>query len=80
MLDDGERVGLVVNGEIRLDLEHFPVPAEQADAKSVEGPGPDAGPVVADEQADALFQLVGGLVGEGDGEDALGQDVDSRTM
>ena len=56
-----------------LTLEGFDVAAQDADAEAVEGRERGLGERrVAEDFVDALGHLLGGLVGEGDGEDLVG--------
>ncbi len=81
LLDDGLLIGLVVDGEAAgeagvADAEGFDVAAEDAHAEAVEGG--DGGlreGGVAEDFFDALAHLLGGLVGEGDGQDVVGGDA-----
>ena len=66
-------VGLVVDGEVAVEVEAVGVLAQQAGAEAVEGADPDA--AAGHEGLDALAHLAGGLVGEGDGEDVAGPDA-----
>ncbi len=76
-LDDGLLVGLVVDGEVAgeadsVDAQGFDVAAQHAHAEAVEGGEQRLGErAVAEDLVDALGHLVGGLVGEGDGEDGV---------
>ena len=81
LLDDGLLVGLVVDGEgagkaLVANAEGFDVAAEDAHAEAVEGGDGGLGEgAVAEDLFDALAHLLGGLVGEGDGEDVVGGDA-----
>ena len=80
-LDDGLLIGLVVDGEgageaLVADAEGFDIAAQHADAEAVEGGDAWVGERgVAEDFFDALGHLLGGLVGEGDGEDGVGRDA-----
>ena len=69
------RVGLVVDREARRVPEPFGVAAEDAHARGVERGDPHLLGDGSHQRADALFHLVGGLVGEGDGQDLERRDV-----
>ena len=77
LLDYGLLIGLVVDGEgageaYSVDAQGFDVAAEDAHAEAVEGGEQGLGERgVAENFVDALGHLLGGLVGEGDGEDGV---------
>ena len=77
-LDDLLLIGLVVDDEVAsvalaVDLEGFNVSPQHAHAEGVKGADGGLGErVLADELLNALGHLGGGLVGEGDGQDAVG--------
>ncbi len=71
--DYGELVGLIVDGEGLRQADALAVHAQDASADGVEGAQRYvAADVGADEAEDAVAHLAGGLVGEGDSEDAAG--------
>ncbi len=73
LLHQAKLVVGVEDGEIRFQADHLGVAAEQLHADRVEGAEPQhALDRAADELADAVLHLAGGLVGEGDGEDLAG--------
>ncbi len=80
-LDDGLLVGLVVDGEGAgeagaVRAQRFDVAAQDADAEAVEGGNSRLRErAVAEDLCHALAHLLCGLVGEGDGEDAVGRDA-----
>ena len=71
LLDDAQAVGFVVDAEAGRDAGERPELAYEPHAEGVEGVDPHS-PADA-ERLDAAFHLVGGLVGEGDGEDVAGR-------
>ena len=73
VLDRAEAVGLVVDGESRIDAHELGVIAQQPGAEAVEGAHPDLR--AGHQGLDALPHLAGRLVGEGDGQDVLGRDA-----
>ena len=58
----------VVNGEVAGIPQTVPVPAENPGAGGVEGRGPDVLPLLAQHGAETVFQLSGGLIGKGNGQ------------
>ena len=68
----GEAVRRVVDGEVARVAELVGVAAEYAHAGGVEGAGPDVVGPLAEHGLETGLELVGGLVGEGDGDDAPG--------
>jgi hypothetical protein len=72
-------ISVVVDDEAPLEPSGLVVAAEQADADRVEGADPE---ILADVRPEQLIEpglhLAGGLVGEGDGEDAVGRDAVER--
>ena len=81
LLDDALLVVFVVDGEgaceaLVANFEGFDVAAENADAERVEGGDQRLGEGgVAEKSVDAFAHFLGGLVGEGDGEDGVGGDA-----
>lgn len=69
-LEDGALVGRIEDGEIGLQSDGLAVMTEESGAEAVEGTDPDLR--AGDEPGDAFGHFVGGLVGEGDGEDLAG--------
>jgi hypothetical protein len=70
LLEQADLVVGVEDGEVGPEAGQFGVAAQDLDADGVEGAEPGhALDRLADEKADALLHLAGGLVGEGDGED-----------
>ena len=69
------RVGIVVDGERRREAESGGFPAEDADAGRVEGRDPHLLGHGSDQPGHPALHLVGGLVGERDGEDLERRDV-----
>ena len=72
LLDDPDRVVGVVDGEGGREAQLLDIPAEDAHAGRVEGGRPDVVCVGANGRFQPLFQLPGGLVGKGDGDDLPG--------
>jgi hypothetical protein len=66
---ESDGVGLVVDRERGRKTEKVAVPAQDAHARGMERGYPHLLGHGPDERGDALLHLVGGLVGEGDGED-----------
>ena len=79
LLDDGDGsfgVSLVVDGKVAWHAEVGVLPAEDAGACGMEGEDPHAlGDPGAQQPLDPLGHLLGGLVGEGDGQDLVGADA-----
>ena len=75
LLDEAELVVGVVDGEFGLAAQVVDIAPEDAEGLAVEGADVDPGRHAADEVDDALAHFVGGLVGEGDGEDVPGGDA-----
>ncbi len=73
--DDAAAVGGVVDGEGGGVAERLAVAAEDASARSVERHEPEPAPGIAGQGAGTRSHLLGGLVGEGDGEDPVGLDA-----
>ena len=73
-LDEAHGIGGIVDREIRAEAEPLRVTAQDAHAGGVEGAGPDVVCLLAEHAVEALLQLAGGLVCEGDREDAPGLD------
>ena len=73
--DEAHGVGLVVDRERRREAEGLAVASEDAHARRVERRHPHLLGHRPDEGADAVLHLVGGLVGEGDGEDLERRDA-----
>jgi hypothetical protein len=71
-LDEGTRVGRVVDREVLAESEVLGLAAEYADAGGVEGGDPHALCRLTEDRLDALAHLCRGLVGEGDREDLRG--------
>ena len=72
LLDDPEGVVGVVDGKGGGEAQLLNVPAEDPHASGMEGGRPDIIGIRADGGFQTLFQLSGGLVGEGDGDDLPG--------
>ena len=62
----GQLVGRVVDDEVARQADVRRLAAEQPGAQGVEGRDPQAAVAGAEQRADALAHLLGGLVGEGD--------------
>ena len=75
LLDEAELVVGVVDGEFGLAAQVVDIAPEDAEGLAVEGADVDPGRHAADQVDDALAHFVGGLVGEGDGEDVPGGDA-----
>ena len=60
----------VIDGEVVRIPETFTVPAQNPCAGGMKGRGPDLVSVVPEHPAQAFFELSGGLIGEGNGEDS----------
>ena len=73
LLDDVGALRLAVDGEVFLEAAAVGELAQDAHAHAVNGAHPHGGSAV-DHGGEALLHLVGGLVGEGDGEDGGGID------
>ena len=71
-LDQRLAVRRVIDREVVREAELFRVPAQDAHAGGVEGAGPDVVGLVAQHVGEAVLELAGGFVREGDGEDAPG--------
>jgi len=73
LLQETDLVVGVEDGEVALQTDQLGVAAQDLDPDRVEGAEPGH-PLdrFADQRADALAHLAGGLVGEGDGEDLAG--------
>ena len=72
LLDDPDGVVSIVDGEGGGETQLLDVPAEDAHAGRVEGGRPDVVGVGADGRFQPFFQLPGGLVGKGDGDNLPG--------
>mgnify|MGYP001628042608 CR=1 FL=1 len=64
---------VVVDGEVALHADLVGVATQQPRAGRVEGADPEIARPAADEVAEPLPHLLGGLVGEGDGQDVPGR-------
>lgn len=73
LLEEGGLVVLVVDHEAGPEAHPLPVDAEDPQGGGVEGGDPDL-PRPRDQPPEALPHLLGGLVGEGDGQDLRGED------
>ena len=67
--DKPDRVRLVIDREVRREVDHAGVPAQDSDAGRVERRHPHLLGHGPNEDRDPLLHLVGRLVGEGDGQD-----------
>ena len=65
-------VVLVINGKVGGIAQPLNIPPQNAGAGGVEGVGPDVPSLVAAGHLQPGFQLAGGLVGKGDGDDLPG--------
>ena len=72
VLHDPDGIVSVVDGEGGGEAQLFNVPAQDAHAGGVEGGGPHIPGFGAQGPLQAVLQLPGGLVGEGDGDDGPG--------
>ncbi len=71
-LEGGELVIFIIDGEVARKAEARSFAAQQAHAKRMEGADPRLvriGAGAFEEGAEAVAHLLGGLIGEGDGED-----------
>ena len=68
VLDDPLAVVGVVNGKAAVEADFVDVPAQDADTGRVEGGGPHVPGLLPQHLLQPVLQLVGGLVGEGDGQ------------
>jgi hypothetical protein len=69
---EAKRVGVVVNGETRPVAKARCLPPQHAHTGRVEGAHPHGADHPTDEAGRPLLHLVGGLVGESDGQDGFG--------
>ena len=70
--DEALRIVIVVDREVGAVADKVAVGAQHAHAHGVERADPHAAHAVAQQGLEAVAHLGGGLVGEGDGEDAVG--------
>ena len=75
LFDDRPLVALVVDDVVIGHADGLTIGAQDSRADGVEGACPQPARLGADEVSDALFHLPGGFVGEGDGEDLGGGNV-----
>ena len=71
-LDETLAVAGVVNGEVITVAQFLTVPAQDAHTGGVKGAGPDVVGTLAQHPLQTRLQLIGSLVGEGDGQDPPG--------
>jgi hypothetical protein len=78
LADDAELIGGVVDREAAVVAERAALAAQDVEAQGVEGAHGQlgGGRAIAEQVADALAHLLGGLVGEGQGGDGLGADAE----
>ena len=75
VLHGAARVEIVVDGEVGAIAQHGSVAAQDAHAGAVEGGYPHAPGNPAHQRGHPLLHLVGGLVGEGDGQQGVRGDA-----
>ena len=71
LLDGADLVGRVVDHEVARKADRGRFAAQQPGADRVEGRNPHRSGLAVEERSDTLAHFLGGLVGEGDGEDLV---------
>ena len=71
-LDHAHPIGLIVDGEVLFQAQPIGIGTEQPDAEAVKGADPHA--LGRQQIVDPAAHLLGGLVGEGDGQDLIRPD------
>ncbi len=72
-LEQGELVVGVVDRELAGEAERLPLPAQDLDARGVKGAEPEIAGLAAEALLETRAHFAGGLVGEGEAEDAPGR-------
>ena len=80
LLHDPLGIGGVIDGEAAAVAQALDLPPQDPAAGAVEGHGPHALALGAQKSGQTVLQLVGGLVGKGDGNDAPGVGRVQRTQ
>ena len=81
VLDEHQLVRRIVNGEIPgVAVKAVDFKAQQFRTEGMEGAEPNGIGLGPDEVLDALFHFLGGLIGKGNGQDAVGRDAELQEV